>query len=77
MFLLAVFGFAQDTLTGVERGQAYSINVGFLERAYDRPLEVAVELVEGTASKCMFSIHVHCIGGGTRGAEGATPPPRF
>lgn len=35
---------------GVERGDEYSVNVGFLEGALDQELTVTVDVILGTAS---------------------------
>lgn len=45
------FGFEQTSLVGAERGDTYSINVGFLEGALNQSLMVTVDVILGTASK--------------------------
>lgn len=58
MHFFSVFGFYQTELEGTERGEDYSIDIGFLKGALDQDLFVIVDVILGTASKCIPTCHV-------------------
>lgn len=55
-YYFIVFGFDQTTMTGVERGEPYSISIGYLSGGTDVHLELDIEVTLGTASKKFLSL---------------------
>lgn len=60
---MSEFGFEQTSFVGVERGDSYSVNMGFLSGSTGGVVIVTVNTISGTAGKLWLLIYItdnHC-----------------